>query len=156
MNSKSYLKTILFFVLSLSFMVSCSPPKEPEFRDVTNVNVKNFSTSSVTISADAILYNPNKMAAVLKEINVVVWIDGKEVGTVQQESNIEVKGMEEFAVPLELSFSPNKIFDNVLSGAMSLLSNKKFTIEYKGYIRVKIAGITIKVPVNDKTSIRLR
>lgn len=156
MNFKSYFKTLLFSVVSISFIVACSPPQEPEFRDVTNVNVKSFSTSSVTVTADAILYNPNKMSAILKEINVVVWIDGKEVGVVQQESNTEIKGLEEFAIPLELSFSPNKIFDNVLSGMMGVLSNKKFTIEYKGYIKAKVAGITLKVPVSDKTSIKLR
>jgi hypothetical protein len=64
--------------------------------------------------------------------------------------------MEEFSVPLRLTFNPNKIFDNVLSGIMGVLSNKKFTVKYKGYIKAKVAGITVKVPVSQKADIKLR
>ena len=155
MITKNIIVSFSILLIVFSFVTSCSLPKEPELKDIKNINITNFSISGVTVEADAILFNPNKIKAVLKEIYVTVWINDKEAGILKEESNIEVKGLEEFSVPLKLTFNPNKIFDNVLTGVMDVLSNKKLTVKYKGYIRVKISGVILKIPVSQKTDIKL-
>jgi LEA14-like dessication related protein len=106
------------------------------------------------LTGDVVFYNPNHLRMKLTEINIEVFVDGKKSAQADQKLNSIVPAKAEFSVPLEIKLSLKEL--GLLDTVLSLLGGKKYEILCLGYIRVKVHGVTIKVPVNYKDEIRLK
>ena len=89
----------------------------------------------------------------LKEVDVEVFVDGTKSATVKHELDVTIAGQSDFSVPIvaALVLKQNSLLDAVVG----LLGGKKYEIVFKGYIRVRVHGITIKVPVSQKQELKL-
>ena len=148
-----------FKVLNLLFiclwLYSCSKPKQPEFVRIKSLVVKEFSDEKVTLGGEAILHNPNGIKVTVKEIDISVTVNEKAVGKVNQTGEIEVPANAEFEVPLVVDFAPNDVYDNLLSGLMTIISKGQLEVHYKGFIKMKAAGITFKVPIDHQDEVKI-
>jgi LEA14-like dessication related protein len=106
------------------------------------------------LRGEAVFYNPNPQRMKLKEINIEVFVDGEKSAHANQKPNSLIPAHDEFTVPLEIRLSMKKIglWDTVLD----ILSGKKYEIHYKGYIRVRIHGFAVKVPIDYTDELRLK
>ncbi|MDH3710396.1 MAG: LEA type 2 family protein, partial [Cyclobacteriaceae bacterium] len=107
------------------------------------------------LGGEAILHNPNGIKVTVKEIDISVTVNEKAVGKVNQTGEIEVPANAEFEVPLVVDFAPNDVYDNLLSGLMTIISKGQLEVHYKGFIKMKAAGITFKVPIDHQDEVKI-
>lgn len=139
----------LFTVLLLA---SCSTPKEPiVLRQVKEVVAD--ATSSPTLKAQAIFYNPNNTRMRLKKIDVDIYISGKKVGEVDQDLKTIIPAHDEFTIPLEVKLAMKDF--GILDTLFGMIGGKKLEIQYKGHLKLTYHGFPICVPVDYKDEIRL-
>ena len=139
----------------LALILSCCVPKEQVvLRKIRNVVIDTIEEGTPLLSGEAVFYNPNAIRMKLKEINIEVFVDGEKSAHADQKLNSVIPSHDEFTVPLKIRLTLKKIglWDTVLN----LLSGKKYQIHYKGYIRVRVHGIGVKVPVDYTDEIRLK
>ena len=140
------------FIFLLTLLLSCESPRQPEFRYLENIRISEISAKNISIDGSAVFYNPNAFPLQLLETDIQVAIDGKWLGKVTVPESTHIEASKEFTLPLALSFPAGKLFKNI--GSMFiLLSKKTVNLRYQGFIRVKIKGITIKIPIENQQDI---
>jgi|GEM_PF-964070 len=142
------LKLSLVILTLLLSVNACKVYEDPEFRSIENLTIKKFSKKEVIITADAILYNPNRVSITLNEIDLNISVNNIEVNHFKQTSSSKINGRKEFKLPVEISFPTQKIFDNLLSTIAILQNKKELEVKYEGQVRFKAVGINFKVPVD--------
>lgn len=144
-------------VLALLFCFhSCSIPKEPEFKKLQSIQVFSKGKNLFSIKAEAIYHNPNRISTKLKELDIVVFVDDKEVSHIQQELGTVIPAEEEFAIPLAFDFDANEIFkkeDGFLKQALRKLLKEELEVHYKGSMVLTFGDTDIRVPVNYKEDV---
>jgi LEA14-like dessication related protein len=144
-----YVFLIFFFSL-----FSCVPKDPVVFRSVNNVFVDVGSGGSPLLKGDAVFFNPNKTRMKLKEINLEIFVNGKSAAKADQKLDITAPPNSTFSVPLEVRLSLKD--QGLLDTVFSLLGGKKYEVQYHGFIRVKVHGVTVKIPVDYKDEVKLK
>jgi len=153
---KTY-KVKLFFYSGLTAcllsLFSCVPKQQVIFKGVTNIAVDVSISGKPVLKADVSFFNPNKISAKLKEIDVDVFVDGTKSAEVKQKLDMIIPGQSDFSVPItaQLSLKDGGLLDTVFG----LLGGKKYDVAFTGFIRIKVHGIVVKVPVSQKQEIKL-
>jgi LEA14-like dessication related protein len=146
----------LVFILAASVMLfnACVPKETVVFKGVKNIQVSVDDNNELTLTADAFFHNPNPERMKLKEISVDVLVDEKPSAKVRQRMKLRIPAQSDFQVPLAAALSLKEL--GLLDTIMNLLGGKKYRVHYKGFIRVAVHGVTIKVPVDHKEEIRVK
>lgn len=140
---------ILLFILS-----SCVPKAQVILKNIKDVVIDGGIDGNAKLNAVAVFYNPNALRMKLREIQVDVMVDGKKAAQARQKFNFAIPAKSEFSVPLEVQLALKEI--GLLDTLLSLFGGKKYEIHYLGFVRVKVHGITIKVPIDYKDEIKLK
>ncbi len=141
------------FIMMLSLFSCGEVVKEVEFRKIDNLDVKEWSMDNVTVSADISFFNPNKVGIFLERFSFNVFVNDREVATINQEVKTELAASKVFISPMIFSFSPKQIFKKFgmspLEIGLEILTKKELEIMYKGNAIVSKAGMELKVPVEE-------
>jgi hypothetical protein len=148
-NNKTLIFTALFLI-----MVSCAPKQQVVFKSVKNLLVDGGMGGTPVLKGEAIFFNPNKLQTRLKEIKVEVLVDGKRAAEVDQTMDLLIPGKSEFTVPIEATLSMKDI--GLLDAVIGFFGGKTYQVQFVGYIRVKVHGVTVKVPVKYNEEVKLR
>jgi LEA14-like dessication related protein len=143
----------LFGLISTCGIISCTPKEEIVFKGVKNVVVQAEGVEPV-LTAEALFNNPNKERMKLKEIHVDVLVDGKLSAKVRQDMKLLIPAMSDFSVPLTARLSLKEL--GLVDTILNLIGGKKYEIQYIGFVRVAVHGITVKVPVKYKEERRIQ
>ena len=154
MDSTKLLKKTSFLFIFFLLLFSCVPKEQVVLRNIKDVIVDAGIDGNAKLNAVAIFYNPNAIRMKLKEIDVEVMVDGKKSAHARQKFNFEIPAKAEFSVPLEVQLALKEI--GLLDTLLSLFGGKKYEIHYVGFVRVKVHGIVIKVPIDYKDEIKLK
>lgn len=146
------LPAIATLILMVAF--SCVPKEEVVFKGVKNISVEMGEQNEPLLKADALFYNPNKERMKLKEIYVDVMVDGKASAQVRQKLKLSIPAESDFSVPVAAQLSLKEL--GFLDTIVNLLGGKKYQIQYTGYVRIAVHGVTIKVPFTYQEELRLR
>ncbi len=146
------LPAIATLILMVTF--SCVPKEEVVFKGVKNISVEMGEQNEPLLKADALFYNPNKERMKLKEIYVDVMVDGKPSAQVRQKLKLSIPAESDFSVPVAAQLSLKEL--GFLDTIVNLLGGKKYQIQYTGYVRIAVHGVTIKVPFTYQEELRLR
>jgi LEA14-like dessication related protein len=146
------LPAIATLILMVAF--SCVPKEEVLFKGVKNISVEMGEQNEPLLKADALFYNPNKERMKLKEIYVDVMVDGKPSAQVRQKLKLSIPAESDFSVPVAAQLSLKEL--GFLDTIVNLLGGKKYQIQYTGYVRIAVHGVTIKVPFTYQEELRLR
>lgn len=152
---RSYRLNNIYLTLLSLLILACSRPEEPEFIRMKNLKVEEFSEENVTISGAAMLFNPNTFTVTVKEIDIEVRVNDQAVGKAKQIGEVKVPPKAEFEVPMNASFAPEEVYDNLLSGLINYIMKGEFDVYYKGYIKIKVSGVMFKVPVDHKATVKV-
>lgn len=90
----------------------------------------------------------------LKEIYADVLVNGKPSAQVRQNLKLSIPAESEFSVPVAAQLSLKEL--GLLDTIVNLLGGKKYNIQYAGYVRIAVHGVTIKVPFTYQEELRLR
>lgn len=148
------MKSSIIYFLLLVLITACVPKEEVVLRSIANEKLETNSNGDQILKADAIFYNPNNVRMKLKEINIEVFVNGKKAAHTDQKFNSLIKAKSEFTVPLEIKLSLKEL--GLLDTILSFLGGKKYEIQFKGQLRIKVHGLTFKVPVDHKEEFRLK
>lgn len=149
------MKRLIFVVLILTMILgSCQRPEEaPVFKRVDNIEVTGINGKEAYLNADAHFYNPNDVRMKLSKVEVDVEIEGNKIGTIRQSLKTKIPAMSEFKIPLDATFDMTQV--GFLQSVFSILGGKKLKVHYKGFIKVSMHGIPVKVPVDYEDEVRL-
>jgi LEA14-like dessication related protein len=154
----TYLKKFVFYSLVAAFLLSaafsCVPKEEVVFKGVKNISVESDQENQPVLTAEALFYNPNSVRMKLKEIYVDVMVNGKPSAQVRQQFKLSIPAKSDFSVPVTAQLSLKEL--GLLDTIVNLLGGKKYDIQYAGYVRIAVHGVTIKVPFTYQEQIRLR
>ena len=144
------------FLMSVILVaVACSKPEQPELIRIKDLKVQDFNKEEVILTGSAVLFNPNRYSITVKEIDVLVQVNNQAVGKVNQVGEVKILAKSEFEVPLNVSFAPQDVYDNLLSGLISYIMKGEFNVHYKGVIRIKVSGLVFTVPVDHKSTVKI-
>ncbi len=141
-------------LLAVLLTASCSKKEvQPEFRSVENVSIER-KAGVIYLKADLIMYNPNRVGLELKNADLDIFINAKNVGNVSQIDASAIKARSNFTLPLDLEFPPKKVFDTFLQTGFGMIRTKTIDLGIEGTFRVQAAKITWpEVPVSYKKEV---
>ncbi|MFY0606859.1 MAG: LEA type 2 family protein [Cyclobacteriaceae bacterium] len=145
-----------FIIISLLVLAvsGCSrPDQEPQFLRVDNIGVDKISGTEAILTGQAIFHNPNDVKMKLRKVAINVELEGKRIGTINQELTTKIPALSDFSVPLKASFDLTEI--GLLNGILSILGGKKVEVQYKGFIKVSVHGYPVTVPIDYTEEFRM-
>ncbi|HYG20068.1 MAG TPA: LEA type 2 family protein [Ohtaekwangia sp.] len=143
---------IIVLMVGVAILQSCVPDERVVLKQIKDVVVD--ASSDPRLKAQAIFYNPNRERGRLKKIKVDIYVNGKKVGTVDQEMKITIPSRGEFTVPLEVNLAMKEL--GFMDTLMGMLGGKKLDVRYQGFLKLTYKGFPVKVPVDYKDEIRVR
>lgn len=149
-------RIVLFSVIALLGLNSCSKPESPQFKYLENVVVQLESLSTANLHAEAVLFNPNKNTITIKGADIDVMIGEKVIAVLEKEYDIKAIGNEDFLVPLDVKIRLKDLNLNAIGTALGLLGDSGQEIRYLGRIRVKAYGVPFSVKVDYTDNINLK
>ncbi|GAA4278545.1 hypothetical protein [Aquimarina mytili] len=150
-----------FFLLLTTFLLitSCTISKKPKFKHVENLEVKSIGLRNVTLRADAVFNNPNNLKGKLSIDDIHVFIDNIDVGTISSKE-FDVPAENEFAIPLEGTFSLSKIYEknktNILGSVLKVIQTDSLNVQYKGNIRYHLGSFSYPYKIDKEQKISLK
>lgn len=134
-------------------LAGCLPKEELQFKKVTNISL-TASGATPILKGDLLLYNPNKKRMKLKKLDLIIELNGKQAGLVDQTLNQIIPAQDEFTVPIEVTVSLKEI--GLLEAISGILGGKKNSVRIQGKIRGSVNGVTMSVPVDYTEEIRIK
>ena len=152
------MKNSLFFLLLLS-LSSCSKLQEPILKNFGKIEVSEIKGGIVTVAAEALYENPNSIGGRLNKVVIDVWANDNKIGQIDQDMDLKIEPNSEFSVPLVITFPISEITkdqSNLLGGLLRAVLNKKVDMEYKGILRVRLAGIPFKLTIDQEEEVLIK
>jgi len=146
------MRCLTLFLLVAVGLGSCKPKEPVVLREVQIRKLSPGKNGNPILTADAILYNPNKGSVRLKEIDLEILLNGKSAAQIDQKLNAQIKSQSEFTIPVEVQLKLNE--SGLLDTILSLFGGKKYEIQFTGTVRITVGGFPVKIPVNHKDEIR--
>lgn len=141
-------------VLLIVGLGGCLPKEEIQFKKVKNV-LLTASGANPLLKGDMLFYNPNTKRMKLKKLDLVVFLNDKEAGIVNQSLKQEIPAQADFTVPIEVMLSLKDM--GLLDAIAGILGGKKkYMVRIKGKIRGSVHGLTVSVPVDYTEEIKLK
>jgi LEA14-like dessication related protein len=136
--------TLPFFLLLTVLLVSCSTPKDLEYREFKNFTIDKLGFSATNIGMDLVYYNPNNFGLQLKSLELDVFLDNNYVGHTIQEQLVSIPRREEFAIPIKMEVD----MKNLLKNGLTSLMKSEVILKVVGTIKVGKANVFKNFPVN--------
>jgi LEA14-like dessication related protein len=144
----------IYFLFLIFLITSCVPNEKIELRDIKNLALEQLDDGNAILNGDAVFFNPNAARMRLKEIKIEVFVDGKKSALVDQKLSALARGNSEFTVPVKVQLSLKEF--GLKEALRSLFGGKKYEIHYKGYLKAKVNGWPLRVPVDHKEDFKLK
>lgn len=143
-------KHILSLILALFFSVSTfAAASAPEYLRTKNWAVEKISGTTLIITADVVFYNPNKVKAKLRDLDLDVFLNDSFVGKVLQTNMVKIPGKRSFDIPIRFKFDLKETNLNI-SNVFALLMNNKFIIDIKGFLKANVFALPFKIKINER------
>jgi LEA14-like dessication related protein len=155
------MKNALFFLILLFLLSACKTKAiEPKFQKIENIVVTDLKATNVTITADAIIYNPNPVSIFLNTVELDVFANELNVGHLKQTKQTEIAKKDNFNIPVAVSFNPTALFQDNLMGlleaALSSYQGEKIELKFIGYAQFELKGVKFTVPIKYEDKILLK
>jgi len=138
------LPTLLTLTALTTLLISCSTPKELEYRDFKNFTFDKFGFSATSIKMDLIYYNPNNFGLQLKSTELDIFLDNNYLGHSVQEQLVSIPRREEFSIPIKIDVD----MKNLLRNGLSTLWSNEVIVKVTGTVKVGKANLFKSLPVN--------
>ncbi len=83
-------------------LTSCTTTKPLEYSGYETLRISNVSTDP-TVNVDVKLYNPNPVGVKIKNVNIMLEVDHKNIGNIELDKSIKIKSKQEFTLPFTFS-----------------------------------------------------
>ena len=150
-------KLLLLSLFLLINLVAAAAVQDPEFIKMKDWKIEKVALGKLVLTCKAVFYNPNKANAKLEDLQFNVAFGETRVGKITQvDGKVKIKKQAAFEIPLKLDIEPESNAWSYLNGIWNTLTLHDFTIHVEGFIKVKVLGIPIKIPVKEKEVLNLK
>ena len=132
----------IYLVLTI-LLISCSTPKELEYRETRNFSVDKLGFSASTIKTDLVLFNPNSFGLQLNKFDLDVFIDNNYLGHTTEDKLVSIPRRAEFTVPVKMEVD----MKNLVTNGINALFSKQVSLKVVGTIRVEKGKISLNFPI---------
>jgi len=148
-------RSVFLVIILLAVTLSSCSVEPAEFKEITNARIVSNDGTTARVKAEALFYNPNNSSGKVGKMDIVVSFKDQELAHVTEDSYVNVKANEDFTIPLDIDLDIKKVQDNWLGNLISILSDKSLELHFKGSVRIKMHGISRKIPVDYIEKIKL-
>lgn len=144
------IKIVAFISLLFVVSISCSLNETPEFIEISNIGVKNYSKETITLTSDLVFHNPNNIGGTIQVNQIKVWVNNTDLGNVNS-SDFQVPSKKEFSVPVVFKIPYNRILKdrkNMVLNMLNALNTQSIEVHYKGDITYKLGSFKYDYPVD--------
>ncbi len=138
--------SVIYLFVGLAIL-SCSSPKELEYRTFNNFYIQKLGFNNSTVGLDIIYYNPNNFGMQLRNSDLDIFIDGNLLGHSSVDTLIRIPRRDTFSLPVKFDVNMQNIYKN----AWSTLTGKEVMIKLTGKIKIGKANVFVNFPVNYET-----
>lgn len=121
----------------------------PEYLRTKNWKIEKVNGTTLELTADVVFYNPNKIKAKLKDLDLDIFLNEKFVGKVIQTDIVNIPGKSSFDIPIRFKFDLKESNINI-SNVLGLLLNNKFIVDIKGFLKAKVFLMPFKINLNER------
>ncbi|MFM1929551.1 MAG: hypothetical protein RL387_879 [Bacteroidota bacterium] len=140
----------LFLILSF-LVISCSSPKDFQFKGLQEIKIEKISMGKNKIRAKINYYNPNNFSMVLKQIDCDILMNNQPFTKVHLDTNFIIPANAHFLVPAQMEFEMSTLVKN----SMDILFNKPIKLNIKGNATLSKGIFTKTVPIAFETTQKL-
>lgn len=134
----------LFLIMAV---MSCSSPKELEYRTFNNFSIQSLGFNKSTVSLDIEYYNPNNFGMQLRNSDLDIFINGNLLGHSSFDTLIRIPRRDTFNLPVKFDVDMRNIFTN----AVNAFTGKEVTVKLTGKLKIGKANVFMSLPVNYET-----
>jgi LEA14-like dessication related protein len=138
--------SVIYLFVGLAIL-SCSSPKELEYRTFNNFYVLKLGFNNSTVGLDIVYYNPNNFGMQLRNTDLDIFIDGNLLGHSSVDTLIRIPRRDTFSLPVKFDVNMQNIYKN----AWSALTGKEVMVKLTGKIKIGKANVFMNFPVNYET-----
>lgn len=153
------LRRLSLFILIVSTLFSCNLSNEPQFNGIENIRILSIKNAKFIIGGDVMFLNTNDIGCNVVKTDILAYVNGIEVGKVNQKQLINLKANKEFKLPILFSFTPQDIVKDkksIFDGAISALVNRTVDILFKGSVTLNKLGVTFDIDVESEDKIKIK
>jgi LEA14-like dessication related protein len=143
-----------FYFAVIVLVAACVPKSEIVLQDIRNIEVISGQNGAPLLKANAFFHNPNRVKMTLREIKIQVFLDGKLTANSDQKMNAAIPAKDDFMIPLQVTLNLKEV--GLLDTLFGFLAGKSHEVRYLGFAKVKVHGIVINIPVDYKSSLKLK
>jgi len=138
------MRKYLLAVLTISLLIiSCSSPKDFEFKGLQDIKIEKISMGKNKINAKIKYFNPNNFSMVLKQIDCDILMNNQPFTKVHLDTNFVIPANASFMVPAQMEFEMSSLVKN----SMDLIFNKPIKLNIKGNATLSKGIFTRMVPI---------
>ncbi|RMG81716.1 MAG: hypothetical protein D6707_04310 [Bacteroidetes bacterium] len=141
-SSKYHLIIILWIFISSCGLVY----EDVKIQKVSNVQIRNFSSSGMDIIMEADIYNPNNYDITLVETDVDVYLNGNKYGKAKVKENIKLPKQSASTHTFKINASYENIAAGGLNGMLNLFMSKHQKLKLDGKVKARVFVITKSFP----------
>lgn len=136
--------TLLVFIIVATVIMSCSSPKELEYKDYRNFRIETVGFSKTTINLDLEYFNPNNFGLQLRRTDLDIFINNNLLGHSYLDTLIHIPKRGAFFLPMKVDVDMQNVFRN----ALNTVFGDSVTIKVTGKLKVGKANVFMSFPVN--------
>ncbi len=137
-------------------MDSCKEPESPMLKEIRNVKIGDVLDNELSITADALIANPNNFAATLNDLSVDVFIMDLKVANIEEAIEYKILPNEDSAVPMKGKIQLRAIEKILSEQGLKILLGQALPIRFEGEARAKVKGLNMKLPIRFTDQINLK
>jgi LEA14-like dessication related protein len=134
----------LFASLLLGCLLSCSTPKDLEYRDYRNFKLNGMGFTTSRVSMDLQYYNPNNFGLQLRKTELDIFINNNFLGHSSSDTLINIPRRDTFLLPIKFDMDMKNAFKN----AFNTMMGNEVTVKVTGRVKVGKANVYMSMPVN--------
>jgi LEA14-like dessication related protein len=139
------MKPLLLATFALFFLLTgCFDYNDIVYHGVENVKLGKPSEGNTTLSFNINLDNPNIYNIKIKPSDLTIFMGDKELGEVHLKERLVIQKQTKKSYPVSVEAKLKDVAKSGLIGLIELVTKKKVTIRFKGYIKGSIYGLTQK------------
>ena len=147
----------LFILFTLSLLSSsCISLKAPTFLGIDSAEMSTLNAGEIAIKSAVRLNNPNKAGLFLKEMKIEMSSNNNVLGVFMQQVEAPILGMSDFSVPFSINFDPKTLGNNLLATALSMFTEQKLKLKFRGYVKVGGKKRGFKIPLFYNETIKFK
>lgn len=121
---------------------------------VTGIRIREFKKDKVSLDISALIFNASNVEAVVTQMYLDVFINGINVGNVNEIKDITISPKKSTNIQFNFSFDPQLIAKNIVDLVTLSVAAKDIVIDIKGYIRVKSGFLSTPLPFEYRNNLK--